>query len=172
MTSPTATACFGAGAPFEGAPDGSTDGDPEGDPEGVADEGAEGVADGLPDDGDFDGAPGVLGEGRTAGAVMTARPLFRSKEATLSADFSARRPWRLPPGLATALWAPSPLPSSVPRTLNCGEAVEPAAAADSLPPSDVPADGDPAVEHPATSSDAAVMANTGAILVDLRKVGS
>ncbi|MFF4695160.1 hypothetical protein [Streptomyces chattanoogensis] len=94
MTSPTATSDLGDGAALDGSADAvadgvaddDEDGAPDADADGVADAEAdgdaedvvEGVADGLPDDGGFDGTPGVLGEGRTAGAVMTARPLFRS----------------------------------------------------------------------------------------------
>ncbi|MGW2633479.1 hypothetical protein ACWC2K_29675 [Streptomyces chattanoogensis] len=177
MTSPTVTSAWGEGAPFDGSADAGADGDEDADADGVADgvadcdaEGvADGLPDGLPDGAGFDGTPGVLGEGRTAGAVMTARPLLRSKDATLSADFSASRPLWPPPGRATALGVPPLLPSSAPRTVSFGDAVESAATAASLPLSGAP---DSVAEHPATSrDDAAVMASKGAILRDLRKVG-
>ncbi|WP_328707539.1 hypothetical protein [Streptomyces sp. GS7] len=170
MTSPTATSALGAGALFDGPSEGAADG--------PADRSADGLPDGLPDGegvGRVLGVLGVLGEGRTAEEAMTARPLFRSKDAIVSADFAAGRPLA-PPGRATALGVPPPASASAARTASCGTAVDSAAAGSAPEPAAAGAP-DPGPAHPATSSEAVATASKGAIperanLVDLRTVGS
>ncbi|ARZ72073.1 hypothetical protein SMD11_6497 [Streptomyces albireticuli] len=126
-------------------------------------EGAEGAAEPAGADGDGWAREGFRAP--FAAPEMTARPLFRSYEATFSEDFSACRP--PPEGWATALGAPDPSGIAA-LTASCRSAAGGGVvAAGSVPPPEAVVAG-PGAEHPATRRDAAVRAGKAMVLLGMR----